>query len=343
MSAAIAVSFISLQVLEGLVLPATAAEPTANIQATPTQILKTGVSLTTPGLSPNTLQLANTVRLTPVLDRLQILRARVEGLGGAQTVESLSARLDLWDATQKATLIIQRTDLEVDFAIAEIEAEHQVYEEILATFTSDRDKALARTNAGSFISNGILWAVTESLAIPSYKNAKFAIPSGIIGIPAGIVPSIASMWTLKQVNGKKKTSEVEPNMLAKLFDYPTNPEIEYPNSVWEYLHQVPADDPKAKKRLDQLVDRWIADANMPAFTDRHSKKQLDVLTASVAQHKGLSISKLTARSGMLQQLHAEIMKMKRLLLELTMAVQGEKQLTASQSNHLPCIGLETPP
>lgn len=337
MSAAIAVSFISLQVLEGLVLPATAAEPTANIQATPTQILKTGVSLTTPGLSPNTLQLAHTVRLTPVLDRLQTLRARVEGLGSAQTLESLSARLDLWDATQKATLIIQRTDLEVDFAIAEIEAEHQLYEEILATFTSDRDKALARTNAGSFISNGILWAVTESLAIPSYKNAKFAIPSGIIGIPAGIVPSIASMWTLKQVNGKKKTSEVEPNMLAKLFDYPTNPEIEYPNSVWEYLHQVPADDPKAKKRLDQLVDRWIADANMPAFTDRHSKKQLDVLTASVAQHKGLSISTLTARSGMLQQLHAEIMKMKRLLLELTMAVQGEKQLTASQSNHLPRI------
>jgi hypothetical protein len=142
------------------------------------------------------------------------------------------------------------------------------------------------------------------------------------------------MYTLKAVNGKRKTSEVDPNMLAKLFGYPTNPEIEYPHSVWEYLNQVPAANPKSKKRLDQLIDRWISDSNIPDFTDRTSKKQLDVITASLAQRKGLSIGTLTTRQVMLQQLGTEIMKMKRLLLELIMTVEGEKQFTAEEPSAL---------
>src|SRR5262249_34094866 len=146
--------------------------------------------------------------------------------------------------------------------------ENEVYDEVLAKFTGDRDKLIARVNAASFISNGLLWAVCEAFSIGSF-NTTFAknprhviqwpIPSGIVGIAAGIVPSIASMYTLRAVNGKKKTSEVEPNMLAKVFDYPTNPEIEYPKSVWEFLHQVPAEEAKGKKRLEQIVDRWITD------------------------------------------------------------------------------------
>jgi hypothetical protein len=317
-------------------------ESTANVLEIPRQILKTGVSLRTQGVAPNSIQLANTIGLTPIIDRIQALRASVDTTAGALSMESLNTRQELWEETQKAALLVQKTDLEIDFAVAAIEAEHQVYQEILAKFASDRDKAIARTNAISFISNGALWAVCEALAIPGYKNAIFAIPSGIVGIPAGVVPSIASMWTLKQINGKKKKSEVEPNMLAKLFGYPTNPDIEYPSSVWAFLNQVPADDPQSKKRIDQLVDRWIADANMPGFTDRQSTKQLDVITASVSQKKGLSISSLTSRSVMLQQLHAEIWKMKRMLLELTMVVQGEKTLTASQSLNSPRIGMEMP-
>ena len=118
-------------------------------------------------------------------------------------------------------------------------------------------------------------------------------------------------------------------MLAKLFGYPTNEDIEYPHSVWDYLNQVPAADLKSKKRLDVLVDRWIADSNIPGFTNRTSRSQLDVITASVAQRKGLSIGTLSARQTMLLQLSAEILKMKRMLLELAMVAQGDKQFTAA--------------
>lgn len=328
---------------EGRLAMNQSSETGANVLQVPTQILKTGVVLNSTAISANSIQLAKNIGLTPILERIEGLRSQVQSFGDSRTLESLSAKQDLWDATQKASLLIQKTNLEIDFTLAEIDTEDQVYREILATFTNDRDKAIARTNAVSFITNGALWAVTEALAIPTYKNAKFAIPSGIIGIPAGVVPSVASMWTLKQLNGKKKTSEVEPNMLAKLFNYPTNSEIEYPRSVWLFLNQVPASDQGSKKRIDQLIDRWIADANMPGFTDRKSKKQLDVLTASVAQRKGLSISTLTARSVMLQQLNSEVMKMKRMLLELTMIVQGEKQLTAGEptiERQQPRIGMQ---
>jgi hypothetical protein len=309
-------------------------EAQANTSAYPTQILKTGVNLFTTGTMPNTRQLSDNIGLTPILERIQTLRGSVS-TGGAPTLESLAARQELWDAKQEAALIILRVNLDIDFAIGEIDAETQVYNEILSTFTGERDKLLARVNAGSFISNGVLWAACEGLSIPSFntvyaKNPRnvvqWPIPAGIVGIAAGLVPSFASMYTLKAVNGKMRTSEVEPNMLAKLFGYPTNPEIEYPKSVWDWLQQVPASDPKSKKRMDQIIDRWISDSNMPSFTDRKSKKQLDVLTASVAQRKGLSIATLSSRTIMLQQLRTEIMKMKRMLVSLTMVVQGDKQI-----------------
>lgn len=310
-------------------------EAGANSLAFPTQILRTGVNLTSSSVSPNTIQLCNNIGLTPVLEQIQNLRGRVAS-GSPSSVETIAARQDLWEAIQKAGLIIQRTNLEVDFATAEIEAETQLYQEILSTFASDRDKLLAKINAASFISNGILWAACEGVSIATVntvfaKNPRtvpqFAIPSGILGIAAGVVPSVASMYTLKAVNGKQKTSEVEPNMLAKLFDYPTNPNIEYPAAVWAYLHQVPADQPSGKIRKEQLVDRWISDANMSVFTDRKSKTQLDILTASVPQKKGLSIASLSSRIAMLSQLHSEIWKIKRLLLEATMVLQGDKQIS----------------
>jgi hypothetical protein len=132
------------------------------------------------------------------------------------------------------------------------------------------------------------------------------------------------MYALKAVDGKRTTSEVDPNMLAELFDYPCNPDTKYPRSIWEFLNAVPPLDKKPRKV--QLVDRWISDANIPNFTDRKSKKQLDVLTASVAQKKALSIATLNTRQVMLTQLGAEILKMKRLLLELAMVVHGDKRI-----------------
>ncbi len=300
----------------------------ANTLDEPKQILRTGIDLCETGWAANSHQLAETIGVMPILDEIEKLRAQIAGMPDASSIERIAARQDLNDRILKASLIVQRTSLDVDFTIAEIAAEQEIYAEMLATYLDARDKALAKTNALSFISNGALWAVCEGLAIPTYKQPRYAIPSGITGVLAGIIPSAASMYAMKQVSGKKKASEADPNMLAKFFGYPTTADIDYPDSVWQFLNQVPAGDKKQKSRREQLIDSWIEDSNIVAFTDRKSKRQLDIMTASAAQKKGLSIDTLTARKVMLQRLAAEILKMKRPLLEIAMVIQGDKSTTA---------------
>ena len=313
---------LSLSVsMSSAVLPALCQDPLPNSVAVPTQILKTGINLTTESVSPNTAQ------VTEVVKKLQTLRAEVSQLKGAQpTLENLSLRQDYNDTQEQARQIIEQSNLEIDYVLAEINAERNLYGEILSSMISNRDKLVARSNASSYYTNGVLWAVGEAFDIPTYKVPKLSIPSGTVSILAGVVPSFFSLWAMHQYNGKKIQSENEPNMLAKLFDYPTTKEVDYPASVLAFLDTVPPGGTSKKTRKDQLIDRWLTDQNIPSFTDRKNKKLLDAITAAVSQNKGLSIDTLSARQDMLQQLAGEIWKMKRMILELSMATKGDKTL-----------------
>ncbi len=311
----------------GLPKPGSRKEANANSLNFPRQILRTGVNLDTPDLSANSKQLAKTIGLTPLLNEIDSLEAAMSQ-SQAGSIERLGIRQDLLEAKQKAFLKIVKTCFEVDFTIAEIDAELQVYDEILSSYIDERERMTNRTNTAAFVSNGILWAVAEALTIPGFARPRFSIPSGITGIPAGLVPSIASLWTMKLSQGKSRTSEDQPNMLSRIFGYPVTDDVDFPDTVWDFFKQVPPGSKDERNRFEVLVDRWIADANIPDFNDRSNREQLDVLTASVPRKKGLSIDTLRARKVMLKQLSAEIMKMKRLLLELVMVVNGEKELKA---------------
>ena len=319
-----------------------AATAPANTVELPRQILRTGVDLKSASLSPNTVQLAESIKVLPVLQRIYKLRAQQDEtvfaadgspntLDDATTIRSLARRVELLESRQKAQAILMGCANEIDFVMAEIDAEQNVYAEILSTFQSDRDKAVARTNAISFITNGALWAVSCALNIPSYKYPGYSVQTGITGIIAGLVPSVASMYALKQYSGKKRTSDTAPNMLAKLFGYPASGEIDYPPSVWAYLNSVPQesnqDAKKAMVRKDILIDRWLQDKNIPTFTDINDKRTLDIITATQSYKKGLTIDSLNARLTMLEQLQGEVAKMKRLLLELAMVLNEEKAPT----------------
>ncbi len=297
----------------------------SNSEEIPKQILRTGVNLNATSISPNSRQLADSLNLTPLLLRVQQLRGKIDPTNFEPTVENCALATQLTASTVEASQLLQEASLAIDFTIAEIQAEQNIYNELLSNFTGDRDKQVLRTNAVSFILNGALWAICEGYDIPTNRHPNFSITSGTTGILAGVIPSIASIYALYQLNGKRRTSEVDQNMLAKLFDYRVGPDVEYPKQVWDFLSTVPADG-STTSRKEQLIDRWIADKNMPSFTDRKSHSQLDIITASALEKKGLSISSLTARNTMLQQLGSEIQKEKRLLLELSMVVHGEKQI-----------------
>lgn len=296
----------------------------ANTTDLPKQILRTGVDLTRSDVSPNSRQLAEHLKLTELLKREAELRSKINPLDFEPTLANIATSQQLTATTAEALQIIQEANLSVDFVLAEIQAEQNIYNEILTTYANDRDKKTLKTNAISFILNGVLWTVCEGLDIPTYRAARLSIPSGVTGILAGIVPSIASMYALKQLSGKKNISEADPNMLAKIFNYPVSAEIDYPKAVWDFLNSNAEGEPETRKAL--LISRWIEDKNIPGFTDTSNRAVLDEITASTPHKNALTISLLNTRLSMLQQLGAEILKMKRMLLELSMVVRGEKQI-----------------
>ncbi|HEY9789138.1 MAG TPA: hypothetical protein V6D22_01985 [Candidatus Obscuribacterales bacterium] len=298
-----------------------AGESGANTLALPGQILRTGINLNATTISPNSQQLADLLKLTPVLQRIETLRAHVDD---SLTLENVAARQQLMAAIQEAQVLIQEADLAIDFTVAEINAEQQVYNELLSTWQAHANKQVQVSNWASYYSNGALWAVAEALDIPTWKRPKYAIPSGTLGIIAGLVPSAFSLYAMHAANGRKHSGEGVANMLAKIFNLTCDPEVEYPQQVWAFLNAVPPSD--KKNRRDQLIDRWVSDANIPAFTDRSSKAQIEALAGTTTDKKVLTISLMQTRLVMLSQLAAEIQKMKRMLYELSMVVHGEKQV-----------------
>lgn len=283
----------------------------ANVQMVPQPILRTGTQLNTVALSPNAVQLAEIIGIKPLLQQLEQLRL------DPQSREYLDAKL-------QALQILQQTALEIDFVRANCDDEVSVIREMLATAISRRDRKVALTNAASFITNGILWTIAEAVSIPSYARPRLSITSGTVGIMAGIVPSLASTYALKLGAGGKQTYMPRPNMLCKIFDQPTDPETELPEAIWDYLVAVPPEDASGISRRDQIINRWIADDNISSFTDRNSKEQVAIVTGSSTKPLTVTIEVLLTRQTMLEQLCSEVFKMKRLLLELNMAVAGKK-------------------
>src|SRR5271156_4792409 len=158
----------------------------ANSVELPSQILRTHINLHTSRLSANSRQLAEIMEVTPILLRVQEGRAKL-GPNYRVSSDNMVASQQLCVDTVDATQLIQQANLSIDYALAEINAEQNVYAAILSTYTSDRDKAVFKTNAMSFMTNGALWAIGEALDIPTNTHPNYSVSSGIFGILAGII------------------------------------------------------------------------------------------------------------------------------------------------------------
>lgn len=303
-----------------------AAPAMPNSVQVPGKILQVKIDLRSQNISPEAVSLSDQLKLAPLLRTIQALRLQTRARSGAADVDTLAMRLELNETREEALEIIQQTNLEADYVEAQIVEEQSLYADMLQHMTSARDRSVAITNAVSFGTNGALWAACEAIAIPSYKQPILSVPSGILGVLAGVVPSFASFYAMRQVAGKRYSFNEEPNMLAKLFDRPVALHCEYPDSVWTYLNSVPPSDASGKRRVDQIIDRWVEDKNIPSFTSRTSDRQVDLVTGSKSIPKTLTIDLLSTRQTMLDQLTSEILKMKRLLLELMLVVRGTKQI-----------------
>lgn len=274
-------------------------------------------------LSPDAVQLADMLQLSGRFTQLKQLQeqARQQTVDGRAPVE---LRQDISDLKVEIIEIIEQTRLEIDFASSEIEEEQASVEEVLKWYVNERDDRVAKANLWAFRTNGVLWAAAEGFAIPTYKHPKYAIPSGAVGIVAGLVPSLFSLVAVRSVGGKHHERKAYPNMLSKLYDLPTSPRTEYPESVWKHLN-APCGDGKLSRR-EMLMDHWVHSQNI--YTLRHglSKETLERITG--IDQSDISIELLNDRASMLRELKACVMQMTRPLMELSMCLRDRKQVAA---------------
>jgi hypothetical protein len=269
-------------------------------------------------VSPNAVQLAEALGLTETLKRLAQLRQEISSMKGQKI--PIELREDLNDARLNVIETVEQTRLDIDFVSSEIEQELAVNQELLQIYTNRQFDRINRINAYSFRVNGALWAIAEALDIPTYSHPRYSISSGTVGILAGLVPSAFSLYALRAPAAHYGRYPY-PNMLSKIFDYPTIPRIEYPACVWTYLNTKPAGE-ATKTRLDILNGIWHHDSNIHFLHQHDQKKALDLLTG--VNQQGVSIDLLSDRITMLRLTRAMVMQMNRPLLELSMSARGLK-------------------
>ena len=272
-------------------------------------------------LSPDAVQLANTLGLTEKLSKLKDLQKQAQQANGSTPME---LRQDITESRIEILEIIEQARLDIDFVAAEIEEEQAAIEEVLKWYINERDERVTRANVNAFRTNGVLWAAAEAFTVPSYKYPRLSIPSGILGIVAGLVPSMFSEIALRSGGGLHHERKAYPNMLCKFYDLPTSPRTEYPESIWTHLN-LPPSGKDTRTRRAILMDHWIDNKNIRTLSQGVSKQKIDRI-AGVDQ-TDISIDLLNDRASMLRELKAVVLQITRPLMELNMCLRDKKQVS----------------
>jgi len=309
----------------GIAFPAPALSAVPGIHAK-TRMFPLPYSLSSTEISSNLLsaeaqQLAQQLNIETKLRRLEQLQLAATAASSAGGGAAIEQRLEVLELKQELTEILEQTRMEIDYARSALFLEEAIQTELVRAYSSERDTHVLESNLWSFRTNGVLWTLAEALSIPTYSHPRYSISSGTLGILAGLVPTAFSIVAARESQGGKFERPGFPNMLAKIFDYKVGPMVDYPPSVWQFIHS-PALDSSGKSRIDLLIEQWLEDKNIKIFTSRTNKSQLDRLTGNATQC--LTVDLLADRVAMLTQLDALIALMNRPVLELMLAVRGGK-------------------
>jgi len=272
-------------------------------------------------LSADSLDLIGRLNLQPKFDRYKALSEQLAGYRGQPpSIEKLALHQDVGDARHELAQTILKLNLEVDYVLAVIDGEQNKFNEVLTEMVAKRDKSVWLSTVLSQWSNGILWATSSSFSIGTAYNPQMAIPEGIIGILAGVIPTALALRSLRQMNGEKRELLGYPNMLAPVFERGHDEEAFYPTSVWNWLNQVPAKSKEAKTRRQMLIDKWKKSNYVWDEKKANAEVHLAALTGTLGKKREMTIALLQNRQAMLTDLRTEVVQLKRALLELINSV-----------------------
>jgi hypothetical protein len=295
-------------------------------------VLKTKKHVRTPGtpifsthsnplgkeISADAIQLIDILGLHDKLQRLLEINALAGDTPSRLPVELRQERNDLHlEILDK----VEETRLQIDLVTDEIDEEQVILEEGMRIFTEETDERVNRANLWAFRTNGVLWAVAEALTIPSYKSPKLSVPSGTVGIIAGIVPSVFSAYATRASDGGRFKRQIYPNMMTQLYDIPPIPRVEFPNVVWRWLNSSTSDDKRSRRQI--ILDHWRDDKNINVFHNGINHDKLMLLTGNENYNTNMQL--ISDKLIMMGQLKAVTRQMSRPLLEICMAAQGKKR------------------
>jgi hypothetical protein len=264
-----------------------------------------GQNISAFGLSPEASQIADEIKVAPLMARLYEERAR----SGGPTADTLALRQEVLESVMAASLDVDSVNAVIDFEIEHVRA-------VRGQLQARRDKAQNLVNIASIFGGGVAGVVGTAMQF----SARTANLGNAIGVGGGAGSVVLSLVGLHQQGGTSDLGN-SPRILSRFSGHdPAAPEevsSVFPLEVWTYLNSVPTDKTASGvTRRQQLMNKWQKEGKVDQDGLLKSELKLKAQGLLGKQPPKLTISELDDVQAMLLDITASVSLMKRDLSDI---------------------------
>jgi hypothetical protein len=266
-------------------------------------------------ISVGALQVAEDLEILPQIKELIEWREAHGNERDARNLTSLAMRQELHEDLFSAFLQTRRVISELDRQISGYEAVARVLED-------KRDQAIRTNNILNFTTNGALTMSAGAISVGTPTNFQNA--GNELSVVAGGLTALIGAYALKIEKGGRRSADLEPNMLASIFDLaPVDPN-KYPPVIWNYMN---AYEPGQKiTRREQIIHRWKTLHYIDTSNEARAIAHLRELSSTVALKNKVTIQLLRTRIPMLEDLRSTVAGMNEYLDEILSFIRGPERV-----------------
>ncbi len=256
-------------------------------------------------LTPVARDIAQQLGVVPLIEKLQQYKI--------QPPRDTTGEIDRLKANQALTSKVLIASLQVRDVTARIERELSLINRMRGLLQDRRDRAIKLNSIENIVASG---ALSEIGNVGSFFTNE--VPGEVVQLVAGAATISLGSWALHQQSGGRHPGVVRPNMLAQVFNIPTDKESEYPAFVWTSLNRSVVGG--SQTRLQSLHNRWRQFKVIPKnIKTPEGQRRIAILTNT--SRFAANIGTFNDQSDMLFDLRSEIFQLDRELLELMQCAQ----------------------
>ncbi len=249
-------------------------------------------------LPPSATEVAASTGVLPLFERLQNL------------AKQPAAAVNPWELLylrQQIVEEVQGYSLQVDATMALIDNEIAQARELRGYLEDKRDRNTTLINLSGIAAGGTLGIVSSALQLSPHLMRA----GNVTGIVSGALVATISVIGLKAQKGKERKFTFPSNMLARLFNQPSEETSQYAPAVWQFLTSVAPTDPDKITRQARLIRTWVQVGRIDAPDTDKGKQKIERVTSRPSNDLRLTIDDLGDREAMLEDLRAKLSFMKR--------------------------------